>query len=272
VLSTPLTVCLVVLGRYVPHLEFLHIILGDEPVLSLDAQFYQRLLAMDQREARSVIEEFLKDRSLVELYDEVMIPALSMAEEERHQGNLDENRENFLIQSINEFIADLAEHGLQAPAKTQVAEDGLFIEFKKPDQSRLDLRVVCIPASDRADESTAAMLTQILELAGYTAVLLPIPHSPGDALDLLSRQECDVVCISALPPFALLHVRSLTKQLRRSFPKLRIVAGLWNFLASGEQSEERLAAAFSVDVVTTLAQALERIQAPLESMDLPKGA
>jgi len=272
VLSTPLTVCLVVLGRYVPHLEFLHIILGDEPVLSPDAQFYQRLLAMDQREARSVIEEFLKDRSLVELYDEVMIPALSMAEEERHQGNLDENRENFLIQSINEFIADLAEHGLEPPAKTQVAEDAPFIELKKPDKSRVDLRVVCIPASDRADESTAAMLTQILELAGYAAELLPIPHSPGDALDLLSRQECDVACISALPPFALLHVRSLTKQLRRSFPKLRIVAGLWNFSASGEQSEERLAAAFSVEVVTTLAQALERTQAPLESMDLPRGA
>jgi len=145
-----------------------------------------------------------------------MIPALSMAEEERHQGNLDENRENFLIQSINEFIADLAEHGLESPAKTVRAEDAPLIEFKKPIHAR-DLRVVCIPASDRADESTAAMLTQILELAGYTAVLLPIPRSPGDALDLVSRQECDVVCISALPPFALLPVRSLIKQLRRSF-------------------------------------------------------
>lgn len=189
---------------------------GDEPVLLPEAQFYQRLLAMDQREANSVIDTFLKDRSLLGLYDHVMIPALSMAEEERHQGNLDENRENFLIQSINEFIADLAEHGLESPAKTVRAEDAPLIEFKKPIHAR-DLRVVCIPASDRADESTAAMLTQILELAGYTAVLLPIPRSPGDALDLVSRQECDVVCISALPPFALLPVRSLIKQLRRSF-------------------------------------------------------
>lgn len=264
VLSTPLTVCLVVLGRYVPHLEFLHIILGDEPVLSPEAQFYQRLLAMDQREANSVIDAFLKDRSLVELYDQVMIPALSMAEEERHQGNLDESRENFLLQSINEFIADLAEHGLEPPAKTDGAEDTPLIEFKKPIHAP-DLRVVCIPASDRADESTAAMLTQILELAGYTAVLLPIPRSPGDALDLLSRQECDVVCISAIPPFALLPVRSLIKQLRRSFPTLRVVVGLWNFSGGGAQAEERLAAAFSVEVVTTLAQALERIQTPIES-------
>jgi len=264
VLSTPLTVCLVVLGRYVPHLEFLHIILGDEPVLSPEAQFYQRLLAMDQREANSVIDAFLEDRSLVELYDLVMIPALSMAEEERHQGNLDESRENFLLQSINEFIADLAEHGLEAPAKTDGVEDAPLIEFKKPIHAE-NLRVVCIPASDRADESTAAMLTQILELAGYMAVLLPIPRSPGDALDLLSRQECDVVCISAIPPFALLPVRSLIKQLRRSFPTLRVVVGLWNFSGGGAQTEERLAAAFSVEVVTTLAQALDRIQTPAES-------
>jgi hypothetical protein len=109
------------------------------------------------------------------------------------------------------------------------------------------------------------MLTQILELAGYTAALLPIPRSPGDALDLLSRQECDVVCISALPPFALLHVRSLTKQLRRSFPNLRIVVGLWNFSGGGPQAEERLETAFSVEVVTTLAQAMARIETPTES-------
>jgi hypothetical protein len=265
VLSTPLTVCLVVLGRYVPQLEFLHIILGDEPVLSAEAQFYQRLLAMDQREARSVVDTFLKDRSLVELYDGVMIPALSFAEEERHKGALDETRENFLIHSINEFIADLAEHGLASTVTVEVVEEAPLIEFRKPVESRADLKIMCIPASDRADESTAAMLTQILELAGYTAALLPIPRSPGDALDLLSRQECDVVCISALPPFALLHVRSLTKQLRRSFPNLRIVVGLWNFSGGGPQAEERLETAFSVEVVTTLAQAMARIETPTES-------
>jgi hypothetical protein len=261
VLSTPVTVCLVVLGRYVPHLEFLHVILGDEPVLSPEAQFYQRLLALDQREAHSVIETFLKDRSLVELYDEVMIPALSMAEEERHEGALDETRENFLIQSINEFIAELADHGMEE----------VSMEAPRPGK-RPQVQVVCVPASDRADETTAAMLAQLLEFAGYATVLFPVPNSPGDVLDLLSRQECDIVCISALPPFALLSARALTKRLRRSFPELRIVVGLWSFSGGGAQAEERLEAAFRVEVVTTLAQALERIQSPPESMDLPRGA
>ena len=65
ILSTPLTVCLVVLGRYVPQLSFLHILLGDEPVLSVEAQVYQRLLAMDQLEAQTIVNQFLKGKSLV---------------------------------------------------------------------------------------------------------------------------------------------------------------------------------------------------------------
>ena len=246
-LSTPLTVCLVVLGRYVPQLEFLYVLLGDEPVLSPEIQLYQRLLAMDQREAHAVVELFLKDRSPVELYDAVIIPALSMAEEERHRGVLDEARENFLIQSINEFIAELADQ-----SKDRIAPIP-------------DMRVVCIAASDRADETTAGMLAQLLELAGYATVSFPVSNSPMDALEHFSIHESDVVCISALPPFALMNARSLSKRLRASYPKLRIVVGLWNFSGGGANAEERLAAAFAVEVVTTLAQAVESVQTPVEA-------
>jgi predicted PurR-regulated permease PerM len=246
VLSTPLTVCLVVLGRYVPQLEFLHVLLGDEQALSPEVQLYQRLLAMDQREAHTVIELFLKDRSLVELYDTVIIPALGMAEEERHRGALDETRENFLIQSLNEFVAELTD------------------QFREPVTPGQEIRVVCIPANDRADETTAGMLAQLLELAGYATVCFPVMASHADVLEELSIQESDVVCISALPPFALMNARSLSKRLRVSFPKLRIVVGLWNFSGGGVTAEQRLDAAFSVEVVTTLAQAIERVQVPVE--------
>ncbi len=253
VLSTPLTVCLVVLGRYVPQLEFLYVLLGDEPVLSPDVQLYQRLLAMDQREARTVMELFLKDRSPVELYDEVIIPALSMAEEERHRGGLDEVREHFLIQSINEFVAELAD------------------QSNSPSGINLDTRIVCIPASDRADETTAGMLAQLLELAGCATLCFPVVTSPTEVLEELAIHPSDIVCISALPPFALMNARSLSKRLRTRFPKLRIVVGLWNFSAGGANPEQRLEAAFSVEVVTTLAQAVERVQTPMESMTLPEG-
>ena len=254
VLSTPLTVCLVVLGRYVPQLEFLYVLLGDEPVLTPEIHLYQRLLAMDQLEAHAVIELFLKDKSLIELYDEVIIPALSMAEEERHRGTLDEARGNFLVQSVNEFVAELADHGAE-----QLAASDQTVERVS------DVRVVCIPASDRADETTAGMLAQILELAGYATLSFPVLTSPTNVLEDLSIQQSDIVCISALPPFALMNARSLSKRLRTHFPKLRIVLGLWNFSAGGVNTEQRLEAAFSVEVVTTLAQAIERIQTPVES-------
>jgi hypothetical protein len=113
------------------------------------------------------------------------------------------------------------------------------------------------------------MLAQLLELAGYATVSFPVMASHTDVLAELSIQQSDIVCISALPPFALMNARSLSKRLRVSFPKLRIVVGLWNFSGGGVTAEQRLEAAFAVEVVTTLAQAIERVQMPVESMPLP---
>ena len=87
ILSTPLTVCIVVMGRYVPQMSFLHTLLGTDAELSAEALFYERLLAMDQQEAHAVANRFLESKSLVELYDSVLIPALALVERDRHQGN-----------------------------------------------------------------------------------------------------------------------------------------------------------------------------------------
>ena len=109
ILATPLTVCVVVLGRHVPQLSFLHILLGDQPVLAAEAQVYQRLLAMDDHEARAVADVYLSENSLVQLYDSVIIPALTMAEQDRHKGALDPAREEFVFLSIKEMIAEFSE-------------------------------------------------------------------------------------------------------------------------------------------------------------------
>src|ERR1035438_2770025 len=110
ILSTPLTVCVVVLGRYVPQLSFLHVLLGDEVVLGAEAQIYQRLLARSEPEAHAIVDRFLKEKPLVELYDSVFIPALSLVEEDRHKGALDITREEFLFLSINDMITELSEY------------------------------------------------------------------------------------------------------------------------------------------------------------------
>ena len=116
-LSAPLTVCLVVMGKYIPQLEFLSTLLGDKPVLEPKARFYQRLLAMDQEEAGTVLDKYLKENQLVDACDTILIPALGLAEQDRHRGNLDENREKFVLESIGEMI-----EGIGQRAQSQIGQ------------------------------------------------------------------------------------------------------------------------------------------------------
>src|SRR5208337_136026 len=210
ILSTPLTVCVVVLGRYVPQLSFLHILLGDEVVLGAEARMYQRLLAMDQPEAHAIADQFLKGKSLVELYDSVFIPALSLAEEDRHKGTIDTTREEFLYLSINEMITELSEYQL---VKVSSLAEAAAVESGP--EKRPSAKILCLPANDRADEVTAVMLAQLLEQAGHAALALPIAlASPAALLALLETRQDDIVCISALPPYAFPPARTMCKLIR----------------------------------------------------------
>jgi methylmalonyl-CoA mutase cobalamin-binding subunit len=254
------------MGRYVPQLKFLEVLLGDEPVLPPAAQLYQRLLAMDQRESRVLIDLYLKDHSISDLYDEVLIPAMNMAEEDRHKGELSETRETFLLKSLEELIAELADYVPDSGDKAEPG-NGASKERRRPFLAH-SVRVLCLPAGDKADEISAAMLAQALERNGYATVSFPVVSSPAELLESLSYEAGDVVCISALPPFALINARSISKVLRSKFPELRIVVGLWGFTGGGERAEERLGRAFTVDVVTTIAQAVERIGASADTLAL----
>jgi hypothetical protein len=107
ILSVPLTVCLVVMGTRVPGLDFLTILLGDQPVMPPDARYYQRLLANDQHDASRVLETYLKGTSLQELYDAVLIPALNLAEQDRHRNALDESTVTFITQTTKDLVEEL---------------------------------------------------------------------------------------------------------------------------------------------------------------------
>jgi predicted PurR-regulated permease PerM len=248
ILSTPLTVCVVVLGRYVPQLSFLHTLLGDEPVLAAEAQVYQRLLAMDQVEAHAIVGESFKGRPLVELYDSVLIPALSMAEQDRHKGALDTAREEFLFLSINEMIVEFSEYQLEA---SSLEED-----TKHP-----TARVLCLPAYDRADEVTAAMLAQLLEQKGFPTLSLPIlGSSPDDWLALLEAGGNDIICISALPPYAFAPARAMFKQIRARFPELKVVVCIWGFSGDTDKAKARFERSQPDRFSTSLAEAVGHVQ------------
>jgi len=245
-----------VLGRYVPQLSFLHILLGDEAVLGTDAQIYQRLLAMDQPEAHAIVDRFLKEKPLVELYDSVLIPALSLAEQDRHKGAIDTAREEYLFLSVNDLITELSEYRPaqdSSPAEAAAAESGTA--------ERFSIRVVCLPANDRADEVAAAMLAQLLERAGHAALSLPIAHaSLADMLALLEIRPDDVICISALPPYAFPPARTMCKLIRDRFPKVKLVIGIWGFSGDTEKAKARFERTQPDRLVTSMAEAVDQIQ------------
>lgn len=249
ILSTPLTVCVVVLGRYFPQLSFLHTLLGDEPVLAAEAQIYQRLLAMDQLEAQTIVGEFLKGRPLVELYDAVLIPTLSMAEQDRHKGALGAVREEFLFLSINEMVTEFSEYQLADTAAIADTAD-------RPNQ-----RIVCLPAFDRADEIMTAMLAQILEQKGFTTLSFPLlGPSPNECLASIESGPGDIVCIAALPPYAFAPARAMCKQIRERFPKLKVVVCVWGFSGDAQKAMARFERTQPDRLSTSLAEAVEHVQ------------
>jgi predicted PurR-regulated permease PerM len=255
VLSTPLTVCLVVMGSYVPGLGFLNVLLGDEPVLSPQAQYYQRLLATDQNEARQVLERYLKEKSLEDLYSSVVIPALSLAEQDRHRNELDEETQNFIYQSTREIVEELAdafpEEGAEGTA--QNASDRPRTESET---GRVD--VLCIPARDDADDVVAMLLSQLLERQGHRAESILI-GTTSEMLSQVADANPDVVCISALPPFALNHARALYTKLQTQSPDLQIVVCVWQFEGDPQKAAIRLKLATGHGFFTTLPQVLQHI-------------
>jgi predicted PurR-regulated permease PerM len=249
ILSTPLTVCLMLVGRYVPHLSFLEVLLGDEPVLSPPQLFYQRLLAMDSDEAREVAETEMRDQSLESLYETVLIPALGLAEEDRHTGAVTERTTEFVYQSTREVIDDLGER--------PVSEDdhGQSIALRKDSP----VEILCVPARDEADELVGMMFSQLLAQAGYSASHLAI-GTVEDMLRQAGDSGCTIVCISALPPAAVGQARSLCKRLHARFPDLSLVIGLWRFSGGVPKAQERVGAGCTDAVATTLSEALLQIR------------
>ncbi len=249
-LSTPMTVVLVVIGQHVPPLWFLNVLLGDEPVLTPDVRFYQRLLATDQAEAWEIAEQKLQESSLAQLYDQVVLPGMVLAEEDRHANTLDEAREKYIFQSIRDLLEDLGQRPAAAPLPV-TAEDGKAVVTERAsigvdgagDQEGEDHgpvaaigkipsdampSILCIPANDEADEMGALMLSQLLAQRGIEAEVVSYKTLAGEVLEIVKQRRARLVCVSAVPPHALRHARYLCKRLRGRFPDLKIFAGVWH--------------------------------------------
>jgi hypothetical protein len=243
VLSGPLTVCLVVLGRHVPQLEFFAVLLGDEPPLEPDVIYYQRLLAADQDEAAEVARAYGVEKSPAEAFDAVLVPALAHARLDRARGGLTERDERLILETTREVVEDLGERP-DTPADGAAA-----------------VRLLACPARDEADELALEMLRGLLDPARWQVEVTGYERLSAELLELADERRPAAVCIGSLPPGGLSHTRYLCKRLRAKLPDVKILVGRWGLRDGLDQNKEQLREAGADEVATTLREARDLLTA-----------
>jgi predicted PurR-regulated permease PerM len=257
-LSTPLTVCLAVLGKYVPALKVFATFLGEEAPLKPDVRFYQRLLARDQDGATALIDEALKEAPRAKVFDEILIPTLAMAERDAIREDIDERERDFVWWVVDEIVQDLestppGEADLAAPPTAP--DKGLAIPEPVSDDCAT---IVGIPANDKADLLALKMLRVLLNPSGCRIELAEAGETPLNIAERLAERHPTLILVSHLPPAGLTPTRYLVRRLRARFPDVPILVGRWS--ESGESdSADRLTSAGATQVVASLAEARDRI-------------
>lgn len=234
----PLTVCLVVLGKYVPQLGFLPLLLGDRSALEPYEQMYQRLLTAEDYEANELAEEYLKDASVTEFYDDVLMPALQLAEQDRHAALLSEQQETVVNDSARELVEELGER-LQQEAQPEKGACG-------PEDKG---HVLCVPVRDQADETVALMTGQLLRSVGCRVDVGSVDMLASEAINRIENQQCQIAILILLPPLGARKGRYLCKRLSQQYPELHIVVGLMHGEKFGKSKQRLLNA--GADVVAT---------------------
>ena len=255
-LSAPLTVCLVVLGRHVPQLGFLDVMLGNEPVLAPDETFYQRLLANDPEEAIEQAEEFFKERSLAELFDDVALPALVRAQLDSDKGALSPERRLLFREGIRALLEDIAE----GEAAATIAE------HSTPPMLREATGIVCVAGRNELDEAAASLLVHLLraEHSVDTADALPAEALTSDRYRS-ALERASVLCLSLVSTNSPVRARYLIRRLSRRAPHAKILVGFWR-MDPGELTAAAAAIAQpNTAAVTSLREVIISLQSDLST-------
>jgi predicted PurR-regulated permease PerM len=272
VLAMPLTVCVVVMGRYVPQMEWLSRLLSDEPGLPLPSRVYQRLLAMDQDEALTLAKEFLKDNSLLDWYQHVMVPALMQAEHDRHNGALDDDRAKAvytaarsMVEEVGEWADENADERKAGDKRTDKPGDDAEPSKRQPRQDRATPAansqplILIVPARDEADEVAGMMLCQLLTRQGQRCQTAAAESLSAETSQRAVELKPAAICVSAMPPMAVSHARYMCKRLSAAVPGVRLVVGVWH-ASDLAHATTRVRATGGETVVATFSQAIEALR------------
>lgn len=250
-MATPLTVCLVVLGKHVPGLQFFCTLMADIPALAPEYGYYQRLLARDQSEAADLIEHHIRTEPVRTVYDALILPALNYAERDRIERRLLPEEEASVIDATRELIADAAAASRKQAAASDAPVTVGVVDAALPGP-REPLGVLAFAANGVADEVALAMLGHIVEDLPVTLEIARTRMLAADVIALIQERKCSIVCIADLPPSASSKTRYLVKRLRSVFPDLRIIVGRWAPAALADESTQVLRDAGASRVDSTL--------------------
>jgi predicted PurR-regulated permease PerM/methanogenic corrinoid protein MtbC1 len=246
IMSTPLTLCLVVMGRHVKSLEFFDVLLGDRPALTPVESFYQRILANNPDEALAQAETLLTDRSLTDYYDDVVLEGLKLAVEDEARGTIDNAGASRMTRSMLSVIDDL-----QPSSAPQI-------------QNVSEMKVICVAGHGAFDDAVTAMLAQLLGQRGIEARRIPNDAVSRETIAALNVEAVDVIAISYLEVTGSpAKLRYLVRRLRERAPAARIIVGLW---PQGEAalSDAAIQRTLGADrYVGSLADAVEQIALPV---------
>ena len=249
ILSTPMTVCLVVLGRHVEHLSFLDVLLGDRPPLSPPEVFYQRMLAKDPVEASDQAHELLRTMSLTEYFDSVVLPGLLLAQEDASQDKLDPERQHKIAEATAELIEDLVETEREQPPKQAEPATGPQAIIAKithrseahDEETLLDMApepklgpewrephaILCVGSRGPLDDAAAMLLTQLLVKHEFGAASASYESLLKVTIDKLDLSRSRLICLSCLDASGAAYLRFILRRLRRKAPSAKILIGAW---------------------------------------------
>jgi len=255
VLSGPLTVVLLVLGKYVSGLHFFEILLGDEPVLGLDVRFYQRLTARDQDEAWELIRDELKTRPRADVFDSIIIPALSFAKRDSEQNDLATEDLARMLLMVNEIVDD-AEPEANLAAQTL----GEIPQMEK-------VRVLVIPAKDASDELAGNMLSSLMDDKTWEVDVSPVAQLTSEVIQRAETFQPAVIVICTLPPGGLSHTRYVCKRISKQFPNSRIVVSRCGVSHDAPGATGQLTEAGASHIANSLAETVHHLNTWSAALD-----
>ena len=256
VLAIPLTVCLAVMGRHVPKLQFLSVLLSEEQALAPHEECYHRLLAFGVDEAHDLAEAHVKANSLTSLYDSVLIPTITLAEMDAQRDELDAEQRSVIHRHIQDLIEDF---GSAPPSKSQLAADKAVAAHTPFPLSPPTCRVLCVPARAHRDELAGAMLVQLLRQQDFDAENASAVLSSGELVEMAAKSDPEAICVSVVPPSTLIHARYLSAKIRAQVPRVKIVVGIWGATENMAGAGERLRSSGADEVVVSLAEAVVQL-------------